>query len=80
MGPTGSQRPYHPQGHCACFVSELSALPVPKTEEENDSMVVSGVAVLTGLTRIKDPYANFKDPFKGSSWNGNALSTAMVSL
>ncbi|KJA19474.1 hypothetical protein HYPSUDRAFT_189911 [Hypholoma sublateritium FD-334 SS-4] len=41
-------------------------------------MVVSGVAVLSGLTRIKDPYANFKHPFEGSSWNGNALSTAMI--
>ena len=43
-------------------------------------MVVSGVAVLTGLTRIKDPYTNFKHPFEGSYWNGNALSTAVVSL
>lgn len=36
------------------------------------------MAVLSGITRIKDPYSNFSDPWVGSSFNGNALATAFV--
>ncbi|KAI0064764.1 amino acid transporter [Artomyces pyxidatus] len=38
----------------------------------------AGIAVLTGLTRIVDPFANFADPWHGSSGNPNALATALV--
>ncbi|KAF8149907.1 amino acid transporter [Crassisporium funariophilum] len=41
-------------------------------------IVSSGVAVLAGLTKIQDPYANFNNLFEGSSWNPNALATAFV--
>ncbi|RDB26314.1 High-affinity methionine permease [Hypsizygus marmoreus] len=43
-------------------------------------MVVTGVAVLSGLTHIKDPYANFHDLFEGSTSNPNALATALVKV
>lgn len=42
-------------------------------------MVLTGFAVLSGLTSIEDPYATFKNPFEGSSFNGNALAMALVS-
>ncbi|KAH8118037.1 amino acid transporter [Phellopilus nigrolimitatus] len=41
-------------------------------------VVATGIAVLLGLTRIKDPLANFADPWAGSSFNGNAIATAFV--
>jgi len=40
--------------------------------------VATGLAVLAGFTRIKDPYANFKDPFAGSTSSANSLVTAFV--
>ncbi|KAG6809798.1 hypothetical protein H0H92_014701 [Tricholoma furcatifolium] len=42
-------------------------------------MVVTGLAVLLGLTHIKDPYANFHNLFEGTSSNPNALATALLS-
>ncbi|KAG6909062.1 hypothetical protein DXG01_002215 [Tephrocybe rancida] len=41
-------------------------------------VVITGVAVLLGLTHIKDPYANFHNLFEGSSTSPNALATALV--
>ncbi|KAJ3512671.1 hypothetical protein NLJ89_g3390 [Agrocybe chaxingu] len=41
-------------------------------------IVMTGLAVLSGLTRIKDPWANFHNLFEGSSGNPNALATAFV--
>ncbi|KAF8905102.1 amino acid transporter [Gymnopilus junonius] len=41
-------------------------------------IVATGMAVLTGLTRIENPWANFHEPFEGTSWNANALATAFV--
>ncbi|KAF9003971.1 amino acid transporter [Cyathus striatus] len=41
-------------------------------------MVLTGLAVLSGLTHIKDPFSNFRNPFEGSSSSPNALATAMV--
>ncbi|KAF9474234.1 amino acid transporter [Pholiota conissans] len=41
-------------------------------------MVFTGFAVLGGFTHIDNPYANFKNPFEGSSFNGNALSTGYL--
>ncbi|EJD06899.1 amino acid transporter [Fomitiporia mediterranea MF3/22] len=41
-------------------------------------MVAAGLAVLVGITRIKDPFSNFADPWADSSLNGNALATAFV--
>jgi amino acid transporter len=42
------------------------------------SVVVTGIAVLLGLTNVRDPLRNFVDPFQGSNWNVNALATALV--
>ncbi|KAF8968156.1 amino acid transporter [Flammula alnicola] len=41
-------------------------------------IVAAGAAVLTGITPVKDPYANFQNIFEGSSFNPNALATAFV--
>ena len=41
-------------------------------------MAATGVAVLAGLTRITHPLENLKDPWAGSSLNGNAVATALV--
>ncbi|THH01778.1 hypothetical protein EW145_g6853 [Phellinidium pouzarii] len=41
-------------------------------------VVAAGLAVLAGLTWIKDPLSNFADPWAGSTLNGNALATAFV--
>jgi len=41
-------------------------------------MVIVGVAVLAGITRIEDPYANFHKIFEGSTSNLNSLATALV--
>ena len=42
------------------------------------SIAMTGVVVLLGLTRIKDPLANFHDIWEGSTSNGNALATALI--
>lgn len=42
------------------------------------SVVAAGLAVLLGLTRISEPFANFADPWAGSTYNGNALATALI--
>ncbi|KAI5122270.1 hypothetical protein M0805_002351 [Coniferiporia weirii] len=41
-------------------------------------VIGAGVAVLAGATHIEDPWANFADPWSGSTFNGNALATAFV--
>ncbi|KAA1467531.1 amino acid transporter [Dentipellis sp. KUC8613] len=41
-------------------------------------IVLSGLAVLAGFTRVSDPFANFDNLWKGGSSNPNALSTALV--
>ncbi|KAA1467530.1 amino acid transporter [Dentipellis sp. KUC8613] len=41
-------------------------------------IALAGLAVLAGLTRITDPYANFDNLWKGGSGNPNALATALV--
>lgn len=43
-------------------------------------MVLTGVAVLCGFTRVPNPYANFHDIFKGSTTNLNSLATAFVKI
>lgn len=45
-----------------------------------NSVVVSGIAVFAGLTPVKDPYVNFREPFRGGTTNLNALSLSFVSL
>lgn len=42
------------------------------------SVVAVGFAVLAGLTRIEEPYANFHDIFQGSSDNLNSLAMGLV--
>jgi len=41
---------------------------------------MTGFVVLGGHTRVKDPHANFKNAFEGTSSNGNALATALVKV
>ena len=41
-------------------------------------VVLSGVAVLCGWTRIEDPYASFRDPFEGTELS--AYFVAMASF
>lgn len=43
-------------------------------------MVISGIAVLLGLTHIEDPFANFHNIFEGTNTNLNALATAFVKV
>lgn len=42
------------------------------------AIVLSGAAVLLGVTRVKDPYASFRDPFKGTDLS--AYFVAMASF
>ncbi|KAI0049804.1 amino acid transporter [Auriscalpium vulgare] len=41
-------------------------------------IALTGIAVLTGLTRITHPFANFENLWAGGSSNPNALATALV--
>ncbi|OAX33005.1 amino acid transporter [Rhizopogon vinicolor AM-OR11-026] len=41
-------------------------------------LVFTGALVLGGFTRIRDPFANFRSPFSGSTTNPNSLATALV--
>ncbi|KAJ7585652.1 high-affinity methionine permease [Mycena floridula] len=43
-------------------------------------IVVTGWVVLAGGTRVKDSHSHFKDGFKGSNNNGNALSGAIINI
>lgn len=43
-------------------------------------MVGLGIAVLAGITRVEDPYANFRGIFNGSNSNSNSLATAFVKI
>ncbi|KZP23864.1 amino acid transporter [Athelia psychrophila] len=43
-------------------------------------MVGLGIAVLAGITRVEDPYANFRGIFNGSNSNPNSLATAFVKI
>ncbi|KAI0063748.1 high affinity methionine permease [Artomyces pyxidatus] len=43
-------------------------------------IVVTGWVVLSGKTRIKDPHANFRDAFAGSSRSSNDYATAMFKV
>ncbi|KAG8959925.1 hypothetical protein FRC03_007295 [Tulasnella sp. 419] len=40
----------------------------------------TGLAVLLGLTSAKSQIHNFKQIFEGTTWNGNALATALVKV
>lgn len=41
-------------------------------------VTLTGIAVLAGLTRVSDPFANFHNIWHGSKSNPNALATALV--
>ncbi|PGH00807.1 hypothetical protein GX51_05584 [Blastomyces parvus] len=43
-------------------------------------IVITGFVVLGGGTRVKDPRANFRDPFDGVTSNANAIVNALVSI
>lgn len=81
MGSLGCECSDSSEDGCACLVSRLRAYVKCILSLKMDiSMVACGVAVLAGMTPVQDPYANFKHPFEGSYWNGNALATAFVGL
>ncbi len=40
--------------------------------------MLTGIAVLLKLTEIRRPFDNFRDPWSGTSFNGNSLATALV--
>ncbi|KAG2145340.1 amino acid/polyamine transporter I [Suillus bovinus] len=41
-------------------------------------LVFTGALVLGGFTHIRNPLANFRSPFSGSTTNSNSLATALV--
>ncbi|KAF9484383.1 high affinity methionine permease [Pholiota conissans] len=41
---------------------------------------ITGLVVLGGHTRVKDPHANFRNSFAGTTSNGNGLATALVKV
>ncbi|KZT56238.1 amino acid transporter [Calocera cornea HHB12733] len=43
-------------------------------------VVVTGIAVLLGLTPIQDPYKHFQHPWAGSKWDPNALANTFVKV
>lgn len=44
------------------------------------SIAITGLVVLGGNTPVKDPHANFRDSFAGTTSNGNGLATALVKV
>lgn len=46
--------------------------------DDYSSVVLTGVAVLLKVTKISRPFDNFRDPWSGTSYNGNSLATALV--
>ncbi|KLO17392.1 amino acid transporter [Schizopora paradoxa] len=44
----------------------------------NIFVALTGVAVLLKLTKISQPFENFRDPWADTSFNGNSLATALV--
>jgi amino acid transporter len=48
------------------------------TLKHSGSLVAVGFAVLVGITRIEEPYVNFRNIFEGSTSNLNSLATAFV--
>ncbi|KAG5720621.1 hypothetical protein E4T56_gene4549 [Termitomyces sp. T112] len=43
-------------------------------------IVITGLIVLGGHSRVEDPYVNFKNSFVGTTSNGNGLATALVKV
>jgi amino acid transporter len=43
-------------------------------------IVCTGFAVLGGSTRVKDPYANFRNSFDGITHNPHGIVNALVSI
>lgn len=43
-------------------------------------VAITGLVVLGGHTRIKDPKSHFKDPFKGTTGNANVWANALVKI
>ncbi|KAK6436792.1 hypothetical protein LTR95_007016 [Oleoguttula sp. CCFEE 5521] len=41
---------------------------------------ITGLVVLGGHTSVKDPHHNFRDPFAGTTGDGNGLATALVRI
>lgn len=43
-------------------------------------VAITGLVVLGGHTRVKNPKENFKDPFKGTTGNANVWANALVKI
>ncbi|KAF8972118.1 high affinity methionine permease [Flammula alnicola] len=43
-------------------------------------IAITGLVVLGGHTRVKDPHANFRNSFAGTTSNGNGLATALIKV
>jgi len=69
--------PYWAKGPFSCLVSTLFTSRHILTNRPF-SLVFTGALVLGGFTRIRDPFANFRSPFSGSTTNPNSLATALV--
>jgi len=70
--------PYWVEGHFSCVVSTSFDLSGLINCIFSFSLVFTGVLVLGGFTRIRDPFANFRSPFSGSTTDPNSLATALV--
>jgi hypothetical protein len=44
------------------------------------SISITGLVVLGGHTRVKNPHVNFKNSFEGTASNGYGLSNALVKI
>ena len=44
------------------------------------SISITGFVVLSGHTRVKDPHANFRNAFAGTSSNGNGIANALLKV
>jgi len=44
------------------------------------SIAITGLIVLGGHTKVKNPHANFQDAFAGTTGNGYGLSNALVKI
>ncbi|ODV66759.1 amino acid transporter [Hyphopichia burtonii NRRL Y-1933] len=43
-------------------------------------IVISGLVVLGGGSKVKDPHSIFKNPWEGTTTNGNAISSAILKV
>ena len=67
-------------GYIDLVSSCCEVLPLVLPDSPVCSITITGWAVLGGHTRIKDPNANFRDAFAGTTRNGNGVANALVKI